>query len=209
MGVDDSISVIVGFYGDPSWGEKAKCAEQSALQQTLPAREVIVYQGRSLHEARNGGAAEATGDWLIFLDADDTLDPGYLAAMYEEASTRGDTVLFQPATLGVYPDGREDLQSVVISPARNLLERNHMIIGTMISRRLFVEAGGFRDLPMYEDWDLWIRAWLLGASWIAVPLAVYRVGVNDTGRNSQEGQEAVYWRIRNQHEPVAKERGLL
>ena len=47
----------------------------------------------------NQGARQAHGDWLIFLDADDELAPGYVGAMRRalEQHPDGDLMLFTPA----------------------------------------------------------------------------------------------------------------
>ena len=58
-----------------------------------------------------------------------------------------------------------------------------MVIGTMISRAMFNEVGGFKDWPIYEDWCLWQRAVLAGAVPVKVPDAVYVAHVTADSRN--------------------------
>lgn len=181
------VSVIVGTFGDDSWKDKASKAIWSAEAQTVAPMQVIHAHCDSLHEARNKGAKEAQGDLLVFLDADDMLDPCYIEAMteaYEKSVYRSNRryFLYQPATLGVYPDGRTDSEAVVI-PQRDLRTGNFMVIGTMMERKLFYMAGGFLDWPAWEDWELYLRCYGLGAGFIQVPDAIYQVGVNPDSRN--------------------------
>lgn len=163
-------------------------AYESVLHQTSLAVDVIHVHGQTLAEARNEGAGRAIGDWLVFLDADDTLDPHYLASMSEWCSDQ--PALLQPSTLGVYPDGREDEHPVLI-PQRPLDTGNFMVIGTAIRRDQFLRIGGFKEWPLYEDWCLFIRAWQDGAIFVPVPDAIYRVGVNPKSRNNAEQREQV------------------
>lgn len=186
-----SVSIVVGTFGDAKWSVMADAvALPSAYNQTYPATDIISVHADTLAQARNIGAERANGDWLVFLDADDTLDPRYLAAMSEWMADR--PMLLQPSTLGVYPDGRED-EAPVLIPARPLHSGNFMVIGTAIRRDQFLKVGGFKERPMYEDWCLWIRAWQDGALLQPVPDAIYRVGVNPTGRNSQDKREQERW----------------
>ena len=60
-----------------------------------------------------------------------------------------------------------------------------MVIGTLVKRADFLRAGGFRELPMYEDWDLWIRCIANGSTPKPVHNAVYHVFVNKNSRNHQ------------------------
>lgn len=200
------VTIIIGTYGDEAvWGVWAQTAVESARQQSVQS-EILHVHAPTLAQARNVGASEAKGKWLVFLDADDTLDEKYVENMLSAAEPK---TLMQPATLGVV-DGREDPFPVVIEPAASLLDRNHMVIGTMLERDLFIDAGGFREWSMYEDWDLWLRCWINGATWKPVPGAIYRVNVRTDGRNNQsrDAQVAVYNQIRNELMPLARERGL-
>lgn len=162
--------------------------------------------GSTLHEARNQAALTAAlprnrPRWLCFLDADDELDEHFIEAMSDAASSLDDgDWLLQPATLGVHPDGHEDPHPVVI-PAKSLLDGNYLVIATVLPFAQFLRVGEFREWPMYEDWDLWLRCWKDGAQIRSVPEAIYRVHVNPVGRNSADraSQIRTYHQIRSQY----------
>lgn len=180
-------SVVIATFGDLDvWGPLSMRALLSVAHQTREAKTVSRVHGATLAEARNQGAREATGAWLIFLDADDQLDPGYIEAMETVVATLGTRrALLKPSTLGVYPDGSTDDHPVMIE-ARPLLESNHMVIGTAMRRAEFTAVDGFGDMPILEDWDLFIRLQIAGATPIEVPDAIYRVGVWPHSRNNQD-----------------------
>ena len=70
-----NVTTIVSTFGGPDWERMGHrtAREHDAIHVHLPTG--------TLAEARNKGAEAATGDWLCFLDADDSLAPGYLEAM--------------------------------------------------------------------------------------------------------------------------------
>lgn len=187
------ISVIIATFGNKQWMERSDRAFDSAQNQTQPALDIRRVHGETLAAARNEGAKLARGEWLIFLDADDELDPGYIEAMtkaVESTMHRSDyrTFLYQPATLGIV-DGVPDPEPVLI-PQRPLNEGNFMVIGTMMSRRIFDEVGGFEEWDAFEDWDLFCRCHNAGAGFYPVPEAIYRVHVNPKGRNNVDRRSA-------------------
>lgn len=207
------ISVVVATYGDiDRWGPMAERAIRSVGRQSRAPADVTRVHGSSLHEARNEGARLANGRWLCFLDADDELDGGYLEAMERATQEHwhfnmAPEFIFQPATLGVV-DGKEDDAPVLI-PQANLLERNYLVIGTVVRKDPFLRLGGFDDWPILEDWELFIRFFLDGATTVKVPEAVYRVHVNMESRNNQALHNRVYNDIRNRHLAAAQSLGLL
>lgn len=189
---DNSVTVVIGTYGNESWKLKAQNALNSVRCQTKQPQYLVHYHGDTLAHARNEGAKVGRSQWLIFLDADDTLDHKYIEAMV----THDDgTTLRQPATLGVYPDGSEDSEAVLI-PERPLRVSNYLIIGTMCLREQFMDVGGFDEgLPVLEDWDLWLRISKAGAVIGKRPEAIYRVGVNPNSRNQDHGLHNRYYNI--------------
>lgn len=185
----ETVSIIIGTYGDKdNWYPLGRKAEASAYNQTVPAKEVLWFHAPTLQQARNEGVNNATGDWLVHLDADDTLDPHYV-----EGILNGTGDLRQPKTLGVHPDGHTDAEAVFIEPKFWLLEGNWLIIGTGVRRELVQRVGGWGDEPFYEDWDLWLRCWKAGATIGTAPEAIYCVGVNTVGRNSPDVEAQKFW----------------
>lgn len=188
-----TVGIIVPVFGDHDvWKALADRAVESALAQTVAA-EVVLSYGETLAEARNNGARQSSSDFLIHLDADDELDPYYIEAMLQ-----GTGDLRQPSTLGVV-NGVEDDYPVLIPPhSGGMLVGNHLIIGTMVRRSLFEAVGGFRDLPVLEDWDLWLRCIIAGAKLGTASKAIYKVHVRPDSRNTEaNGHGRVYTEIQN------------
>ena len=118
--------------------------------------------------ARNLGARNARGDWLVFLDADDRLRPEAVTTLLATARTAPQAVL-------VYGDyntidsagrtiGRRDLLKGRLKPSGNVLERlasgNFIVNGGIMLVRTdaFRAAGGFDvSLRYCEDWHCWCR----------------------------------------------------
>lgn len=175
------VGVVVATYGDISvWGDLAHRAITSVDRQTVLPEVINWSHGDTLKEARNRGAAACDVDWLIFLDADDELDEGYIEAMLK---VDGD--IRRPATIGVYEDGTTDREPVMIPvPAGGLTESNYIVIGAMIRKIDFQAVGGFNDFPILEDWHLFLRLVRAGAKITEVPDAIYRVHVRSDSRNT-------------------------
>ena len=203
----ESVSVIISTFGSRDvWIPLANRAHLSALIQR-PKPEIIRSHLDSLHEARNQGAQRAKGVWLIFLDADDGLEPGYIQAML---AAHGD--LRYPRVRYVTQEqvNSNSVPDPVILPKKHLLTAgNYMVIGTMLRRDRFWQAGGFRDLPAYEDWDLWIRCWLQGAETELVPRAVYRAYQRNHSRNYVRNAPLLFNKIAQEYYREAFEKGLL
>lgn len=174
------VSVIIGTFGAESWQDLAKArALPSVEAQTVRPEEVLLVHGATLAQARNTGAANATGDWLCFLDADDELDPRYLEAM--EAATG---TLRAPAVQYVTDDVAAE---PFLLADRDIRLLNPCVIGTLVPRTLFHQVGGFREEPVFEDWSLWLRCWNTGADIVHVSEAIYRAHVSPESRNNQGG----------------------
>jgi glycosyltransferase involved in cell wall biosynthesis len=212
-----NVSVIVATYSDRAWADRAAEAARSAEAQHPAPRETILLHldGGTLAEARNAAAAAATSDWLCFLDADDELAPGYLAAMqaaYERdwppPEEEQDTEPLDPdataSWLFVPALQRGGGPAAIPDWDRLLVDLNCAVIGTLVRRDLFLAVGGFREWPVYEDWDLWLRCVRAGAYLLPVPEAVYRASVNPAGRNLQDrGVRArTYAAIRAEHADI-------
>jgi glycosyltransferase involved in cell wall biosynthesis len=167
------LTVCISTFGDESWKTLAMTrALPSALGQ---ASEIVHTHAETLYEARNRGADKATGEWLVMLDADDELAPGYVDAIL---AASGD--LRAPAVSWVTDHSATAPRTLA---DRNIETMNPCVIGTAIRRELFLDLGGFKDWPAYEDWCLYLRATRSGAVIEHVPDAVYRAWVTPHSRN--------------------------
>ncbi len=131
-------------------------------------------QGPSV--ARNRGVEAALGDWIAFLDADDSWTPDHLsdhlanlkkhpqlallAADMAEVDTQGNILV--PSALAAHRllAGFEALDGAPIPRAlARLLEKNFIPTGTVLVRRkTLLEAGLFDTRIRYgEDLELWAR----------------------------------------------------
>lgn len=198
---EEDVAIVIPLYGvaidDPEWQERTKRAVLSATGQ---CPNVYVSKGEDLAEARNKGQ-HLPFSFLIFLDADDQLHEDYVQSMLGYVNENPDIDIVKPATMGI----NDDAPSVI--PKRNLRNSNHIVIGAMIRRRKMVEAGGFRDLPALEDWDLWTRMHFgHGANIGLCEKAIYVVTPNETGRNSQiDAHRSAYTTIRRNIERMISE----
>jgi GT2 family glycosyltransferase len=166
----------------------------------VPAHVRLLRQddrGFRLAAARNLGAAAATGDVLVFLDADTAPEPSYLRELTRLPALAPDCLTVgrrRHAELSGTPihDPVEQLGPAHELPepawltdayrrSRDLLDADDRsyrhVIGavTACHRTLFDTAGGFDEsFTSYggEDWEWTYRAWLAGAVLAHVPTAV-------------------------------------
>jgi glycosyltransferase involved in cell wall biosynthesis len=135
-----------------------------------PFRSRIVYlkqENKGPGAARNLGIVHARGQYLAFLDGDDSWLPGYLDAqmrmfeerpslemVYADAQVFGDTPFSGETYMKMCPsDGSVDFESLVS-------ERCQVITScTVVRRRIFSDCGLFDvELRGTEDFHMWIRA---------------------------------------------------
>jgi teichuronic acid biosynthesis glycosyltransferase TuaG len=206
-----TVSVIIPTYNRV---EALERAVRSALCQTHAVHEVLVCDDGCTDDSRlrvgamgdarirwiegpragrpavprNRGIAAATGEWVAFLDDDDTWLPQKLAVQFAAMDRLGTEAACSNA-LRMAPDGRElgayfnDPEGLLVLD--ELLPLNRVICSSVLVRRSLVQqAGGFPEAPelrALEDYALWLRI-TLGSqfAYCAEPL----VGYSDASANS-------------------------
>ncbi|MGW0672815.1 bifunctional glycosyltransferase/CDP-glycerol:glycerophosphate glycerophosphotransferase [Streptomyces sp. NPDC002746] len=149
-------------------------AERDARVRVLHLTENV-----GLGHARNAGMDEATGDYLLFLDSDDTLAPGSLAAIAARLDATDDPDVLVFDYTRTYWDGRllrnkraelldESGPAVFALADRPQLLDLLQIVWNKAYRRAFVTGHGFRFPPGYYEDAPWTFSSLISAQTIAV-----------------------------------------
>ncbi|MEM1116390.1 MAG: glycosyltransferase family 2 protein [Bacteroidota bacterium] len=186
-----TVSVVIPCYNAEAFVAEAVA---SAVAQTVPPVEVVCVDDGSTDDtlgalrrleaehptvrvrtgpnggpsaARNRGLAEAQGDYIQFLDADDLLAPTKLehqASLVEAAEGRPDLVA--AAYLRTWADGREQRVEVGEDPWTALVEARLGITSSNLWRReSVIDTGGWREgMDISEDPELMFRLLRSGAS---------------------------------------------
>jgi glycosyltransferase involved in cell wall biosynthesis len=114
--------------------------------------------------ARNAGIAEVRADYVLCLDADDRLDPGYLEACARALDAN-------PGAAVAYGDiqlfGDENrLHQPPTWNTRVELDCNFLGTASLFRRMAWEQVGGYDTEIGYEDWDFWIG--LIEHGWVGV-----------------------------------------
>lgn len=178
------VSVIIPCYNQ---GQFLGDAIESVLAQTHPSVEIVVVDdgstdhtgevaarypavrcvrqnNRGLSAARNTGIRRSTGDHLVFLDADDRLLPGAVAAGFGFLQAHPGCVCVSGHYRTIARNG-----SVLSEPVQEPINDDHyaellrgnyiaMHATVMYRRAVFAAVGEFDEsLRMCEDYDLYLR----------------------------------------------------
>lgn len=179
------VTVVVATCGADEW---ADLAHQRAIPSARALGVPVLHKhlpGGTVAQARNELVGLVGSEWVVHLDADDELAPGFV-----DAIARGTADVRAPAVQYIRP-GWGPLKPRMPRVANHnhrcvgecLRQGNWLVVGAAVRTALVGRVGGWREWPMYEDWDLWLRCWLAGATVEAVPQAVYRAHVREDSRN--------------------------
>jgi len=116
------------------------------------AKIVASAKGRGVQLA--AGAAQATGDWLLFLHADTVLGPGWDEEARQFIDVSG------PSRAAVFRFALDDRSPAAVRLEAMVAWRCRVLAlpygdqGLLVSRRLYDAVGGYRPMPLYEDVDI-------------------------------------------------------
>ena len=113
--------------------------------------------------ARNRAAREATGDAVLFCDADNRSRPGMVATLARAlALTGADAVACAFQTFRAPDDSQPDDPGYVFAPLGaclelGLIENVLADTNTLVRRDVFLELGGFPERLIDEDWQFFLQ----------------------------------------------------
>lgn len=183
------VTVVVGSHGDDSW---ARLASERAVPSALRsgADEVMIdhHPNGTRAQVRNALTDAAAGDYIVTLDADDELAPGYCDAI-REMDPCGELVVPRVQYVRGHRAGAPHFL-----PEQDIRVDNWMVVGTAFPREVFLKVGGWRTLTgtgtmnEADDWDLWARLTNDGCGIAYCAAAVYRAFVDRPSAHRQSGR---------------------
>ena len=154
------------------------------------ATNIILTENRGVCDARMTGAKVATGEYLLFVDADDKLPETYIHELRKK---------IKKGTEIVYPDcvlwsswGNSGMKNrYQQTPNRltwkMLVQQNWVLVASLIPRDLFMRLGGFHAYPIFEDWEFFQRAFLRKTPFVKADIWLsYRQRTASRNRQSDE-----------------------
>ena len=219
MSAKGLVSIIIPTYRRPA---ELRLAALSALAQTYTDVEVIVVadgpdpQARAAvadldarlkylelprnsgpADARNAGVRASRGEWLSFLDDDDTMLPAKVEREMQLADAMRPHIMISCRTL-YRRDGRDDVWPArPIAPGEDVAEymllRPSLLgrpgvlpIQTLLMHRTIVAQVPFASHPDHEDWAWLLEAWHTAGArvrFVWEPLVVYNIVVESVSRS--------------------------
>jgi glycosyltransferase involved in cell wall biosynthesis len=139
-----------------------------------PNIKIIYQENQGPSSARNNGVRNSTGDLILPLDADDTIQPEYVQLCVNILKNNKN---ISPVYCDTYHIGQT--QGIEVRPEWSLdrLNKGPFIVNcSMFHREAFNKCGGYDiTLKGWEDYDLWIRMGINGyvGKRIPKPLFIY------------------------------------
>lgn len=211
----NEVSIIVPSYNQQEYLPEAI---ESALNQTVPCEIIVIddgstdnsllvareYQGKGtiplrvvsqvnkgLASARNTGIMNATGKWILPLDADDILEANCVQRILKVAKTT-DADIIAPS-IRCFGIGNE---TTILMPNPKLEDfkvGNRLAYCSAIKREALLGVGGYspKMVEGYEDLALWINLLTRGKKIVTIPeaLVLYRTKESSMWTESKKHHE--------------------
>lgn len=148
---------------------------------------VISQENRGLGGARNRGFDAAAGEYILFVDSDDWIDPAYCERLYDAARATGADVACA-SMLKIRPSYSKwtirYTQRVEVTDAVEKFRvcrcpPDFYVMNKLLRREMLLRLGlRFRERVCYEDVEYTMRVLGEGGTLVTVPDVVYRYMVN-------------------------------
>ena len=162
-----------------------------------PNIRVIRTENRGLAHARNQGIKEATGAYILPLDADDKIGKEYLelaVGILDKKSEIG--IVYCKAVYFGDQDGLVDLPEFSID---RILKKNIIFCSGVFRKKDWVTVGGYKENMVYglEDWDFWLSLISLGLKPHRIPQTLFYYRIKKTSMLHAMSDEDQFFMIKN------------
>lgn len=214
-----NVSIVIPAYNQ---GEYIVDALESAVNQTLACEVIVVNDGstdntsdvlkdydvkvitqvnKGLASARNTGIMNATGEYILFLDADDILNENCAERLLTIAETQNADIV-----AGSFKTFGTSNETVVLQPNPTIDDfkvANRIGYSALVRKDVLLEVGGYspRMVEGYEDLHLWFDLLKRGKKLVTTPdiLWLYRTKENSMIHNAVRFHDKLMAQIMKDH----------
>lgn len=128
---------------------------------------IIRNQNKGIAFSRDQGVKLSTGNYLLFIDADDVIPEDYIMRMASVIRWKKADIIYPSCLLWCKWGTEAPQENGFFDPPNmitldNMLVRNNILISSVIKREVYDRIGGFDpDLIMFEDWYFFLEALVL------------------------------------------------
>lgn len=204
---DNSVTVVIPCYNYAQYLEE--CVD-SVLDQTHRASKIIIIndgstdnteeilskyseiptiltysnKNKGVVEAKNFGLSKTETKWVIFLDADDSIQPNYIQDVLERASRDKLDLVYTDSYL---TGAKNELIEYQEFDFKQLYNFNYIHNSALMRTDIIKYIGGYQIKEGYEDWEMYIRysKFTQRIARIPQPLLNYRQHEGQMSRNAQ------------------------
>ena len=138
---------------------------------------VITQLNKGPAAARNAGIKHSKGEYILALDADDTLEPTFIEKTMNLFST-GTEIIGASSWVNQF-GANKGIVTCKGGSIKNFVGDCPVVVSAIFMKHRWTEIGGYDEQMLlgYEDWEFWIR-YLIPGGVIAIvpePLFNYRV----------------------------------
>lgn len=174
----NGVSVIITCWHKEEYLDE--CIKSILMQTIAPLEIILVHDGceepmhhinvtsimlpknQGVYQARHIGVKNSQGSHLLFVDADDYLPPEFI-----EQSLKAKTDIAHPNVLIWYVHGKYKgtnvFKEIPKLTAKQLFNLTSIVpVTSLMKREVYEKLKGFVSLPVFEDWEFWMRAWAAG-----------------------------------------------
>ncbi len=176
--------------------DDASCDETASVCKSLGSKiqYVRVDRNQGVAGARNIGIIKSRGQYLTFLDDDDTRLPGSLDKQIAKLESAPEAAFIYAQAIVGDQDGRPGRR---VNPVEcpegdiflKLLTRNFIPCGSTVIRRSSLSRAGLLDNSIAgpDDWDLWIRlSELFPVAALTEPVIIWRQSTPSSGQGTSQ-----------------------
>lgn len=150
--------------------------------------------------ARNAGVEVSSGQYICFLDDDDLFHPRKVADQVDHIKSNNLDVSLCSMNMAI-PGGRGVTVYPVAGSLREFVVNGNVMNGMlMLKKEFFLRAGGFSEVPRFQDHILMFNIYKLNPKVGMLPKELYFYKVHFENRISSSKKSRIAYEVRHEYE---------